>query len=82
MHLPAPIITKANVAKLSLEVLNVVLRGFCRMHAMLQCILFSRKAKRIEAHGVENIKSFYPLITGNDVRSDVSQWVSHVQARA
>ena len=61
---------------------DIVDGGDCGVLSRLYGILFCRQAVSIVSHGVQDIETLQAFVTGIDVRSDVSQWMSHVQACA
>src|SRR5690349_2373559 len=50
------------------------------MNTMFQSILLGWKTKGIETHGVEDVKTLHSFISGNNIRGDVAQRMSYVQA--
>ncbi len=49
------------------------------MNAVFDRVLFGGQAEGVVAHRVQHIETFQPLITAIDIRSDITQGMTHVQ---
>ena len=79
-YFAVPVIAQANFIQLLAVAFNVVFGSNGRVLSGLNSILFSRQSKGIVAHGVQHIKAFQFFETGHNIRSNVTQRVTYVQA--
>ncbi len=75
-----PVIREAEHPDLPLDVADVLLGGFPRVHAMLHGVLFCRQSERIVAHRMEHVESGHPLEPCDDVGGGVAFRMAHMQA--
>ena len=75
-----PVVGKSNFIQLLTITTYILFSGHFRMLTGLNRILFGRQTEGIIAHRMQHIKSFQALITGNDIRSNITQRVTHVES--
>jgi hypothetical protein len=47
----------------------------------LDCVLLGWKAERIEPHRVKYVRTAHPVVSGEDVGSDVTEWMTDMETR-
>jgi len=75
----APVKREANAVQLFPVAVDIGFGSYRRMLARLDGVLLRRQAKRIVAHGMQNLVALVPLESRINVTGDVAQRVSHVQ---
>ena len=78
---PGPIEAKSELFQLVAVPGDVLLGGDGGMLAGLDGVLLCRKAKAVVPHRMKDVEALVALVPGVDVGRDVSERVSHVQAR-
>ena len=72
---------QAQHAQLAAHVFNIRLGGGARVGTGLDGVLLGRQAEGVVAQGVQHVLAQHAVIAGVSIGGDISQWVSHVQAR-
>ena len=78
----AAVMPQAQRVELAGHVRDVRLGGRARVRTCLDRVLFRRQPKGVVAQGVQNVLAQHAVVTGENIRGDVAQRVSHVQACA
>ena len=81
-HGAARVVPQAQHPQLAAHVLNIRLSGRARVGTGLDGVLLGRQAEGIVAQGMQHILAQHAVIAGVSIGSDITQGVSHVQARA
>ena len=78
-YFAVPVEREAYLVELFAIAVDIVDGGNCRVLASLDGILLGGKAVGIVTHRVQYVEALQSFVAGVDVRSDVSQRMSHVQ---
>ena len=76
------VVAQAEAVKLAAHVRHVLGGGDRRVLAGLDCILLGRETKGVEAHAVEHISAPHALKAAEDVGTDISEWMPHMEPAA
>ena len=74
-----PVIRKTEFLLLSCHIVNIGISPFYRSNSVLDCCIFSRHAKRIESHRMDDIKSLHFLETGNNIADRIVSYMAHME---
>ena len=81
-YLAVPVERKANLVQLFAVAGNILLRGFGGVLSRLNGVLLSGQSVGIVTHRVQHVKTLQAFIAGVNIRSDVTERMSHVQSCA
>ena len=81
-HFAIPVERKADLVELLAVTGDVVIGGDGRMLSRLDGILLGRQPEGVVTHRMQHVEAALALVTGEDVRGDVSQRMADVQAGA
>ncbi len=75
-----PVVGKTKHAQLLAVAFDVGLRGDGRVYAGFDSILLCGEAKRIEPHGVQDVKPAHALVSGDNVGCAIAERVTYVES--
>ena len=81
-HLALPVEREADLIQLRTIAVDILEGGLLRVLTSLNGILLCRQTVGIVTHRVQDVETLLTLITGVDIRSDVSEGVANMQAGA
>ena len=79
VHLTGVIEGEADFLQLFPEMVNVLLGYGCRMHLILDRIVFRRQTEGIPADGEKHVVPFHAALPGNNVHGGIGAGMSYVQ---
>ena len=80
-HLAVPVVAKTDLVHLLAVAVDVLLGRHGGMRTRLDGVLLGGQTVGIVAHRVEHIEAFQPFVSCINIRGDIAQWVTYVQAR-
>ena len=81
-HRATTVVAQAQRVQLTRHVLNIRHRGRARVRTRLDGVLLRRQTESVVAKRVQHVLAQHAVVAREDIRRDVAQRMTHVQARA